>query len=177
MKRSLSIILAIGCVISMSACATRWSGNDYFKKQPVGVEPDQQVSGEALLQRKETLRRLHRDLKSVKATAESLRRHRDLEGIASLEGFVHPYFEQQIEPLISDTGEWHAELQLLEANLLFAQAEVLYELRDARRLAKIARRIHNRFASSKSMLVEYPIGEQSTVQNALEDLEYKREIL
>ena len=76
-----------------------------------------------------------------------------------------------MQSLLSEEEEgWHSELALLDANLLFAQAAVLVELREKRRVGKLIREIARRFVGMETMLVEYPIGEQSTLTHALTDL-------
>ncbi len=177
MRPMLLTALSCTCLLMLSACAGRWTGSDYYQAQPVATEADRQVSGEALAQRKQSLRRVHRDLKSIHATAESLRRHRELEGIAAFEGFVHPYFREHVEPLLDEADGWHPELQLLQANLLFAQAAVLIELRDTARLSNLTRRIGKRFQGKKNLLIEYPLGKESTLEHALRDLSRGRGLL
>ncbi len=169
-RRPLATPLLAGLLLALAlgACATRWTGSDYYVEQAPAVEPDHQLSGEALVQRKQTLRRLHRDLKSFHSATQGMRRHRNLAGISSFEAFLHPFLERQVEPLVAGPGaSWHPELELLQANLLFAEAALLIELRDRRRLSRVAFKIGRRFAGRGHMLVEYPLGEESTLQAAL----------
>ena len=171
--RNFATALAAACVIAATACAPRWTGSDYFERHAQAVEPDTQVTGEALIQQKQKMRRVHRDLKSFHATAESLRRHRNLEGIESLEAFLHPYLRHHVAPLVAaQSPTWHPELELLQANLMFAEAAVLIELRDRGRLRRITNQIKIRFGR-KSMLVEYPLGSESTLAKGLKDLTRK----
>jgi len=154
-----------------SACASPWTGSDYYEPQAKLTEADAHLEGEALEQRKGQMRRAHRDLVSLHETARSLRRHRSFDDIRVFEGFVDPYFEEHVQSLLSQEEEgWHSELALLDANLLFAQAAVLVELREKRRVGRVIREIAKRFVGMETMLVEYPIGEQSTLAHALTDL-------
>ena len=165
-------------LLILTACATRWTGSDYYVEQAPAVEPDTQLSGEALSQRKQSLRRLHGDMKSFHTTAQALRRHRNLAGILAFEAFLHPFLARQVEPLVAGPGSsWHPELQLLKANLLLAEAAVLIELRDKRRLSAVVIHIESRFAGRGHMLVEYPLGDESTLRAALRALYRKGRLL
>lgn len=175
--RSIAVAVAAACIIASTACTSRWTGSDYFERHAQVTEPDTQVTGETLIQQKQKMRRLHRDLKSLHATAESLRRHMNVEGIASLEAFLYPYLRHHAEPLVTaQSPTWHPELELLQANLMFAKAAVLIELRDRYGLRRVTNQIEIRFGR-KSMLVEYPLGSESTLAKGLKDLVRKGEIL
>jgi hypothetical protein len=164
----LAPILALALVC---ACASPWTGTDYYEPQPKLTEADAHLEGEALEQRKDQMRRAHRDLVSLHETARSLRRHWSFNDIRSFEGFVDPYLAEHVHSLLSEEEEgWHSELALLDANLLFAQAALLVELREKRRVGSVIREIARRFVGMETMLVEYPIGEQSTLAHALLDL-------
>lgn len=163
-------LAAIAMLATLWACASPWTGTDYYEPQAKLTEADAHLEGEALEQRKDQMRRAHRDLVSLHETARSLRRHRSLNDIRVFESFIDPYFEDHVQALLSEDEGWHSELALLDANLLFAQAAVLVELREKRRVGGVIREIARRFVGMETMLVEYPIGEQSTLAHALIDL-------
>ncbi len=164
-------LVAIAIATLGFACASPWTGTDYYEPQQKLTEADAHLEGEALEQRKDQMRRAHRDLISLHETARSLRRHRSFDDLHVFRGFVDPYFEAHVQTLLSEEEEgWHSELALLDANLLFAKASVLIELREKRRVARVIREIDRRFKGMETMLVEFPIGEQSTLARALIEL-------
>ena len=56
----------------------------------------------------------------------------------------------------------------LDANLRFMQAELLAEMRYTRRVQEAIDDIATRYAGRESMLVEYPVGEQRPLGEALQ---------
>ena len=62
------------------------------------------------------------------------------------------------------------ELMALDANLRFAQADVLIQMRDPRRVERVIEEIERRFEGRGSMLVEYPLGSQGTLSEGVKRL-------
>ncbi len=177
MNSKSALVATFIALLVLPACAGRWTGSDYLSAQPVSTEPDEQLAGESLEQQKRALRRTHDDLKAIQLTAQSLRRHRNIQGIEAFESFVQPFIADQVRPLLDEEPQWHPELKLLKANLMFAEAAVWLELRDSGRVSKVTRRIEKALSGEKNMLVEYPLGDESTVEQALRDLARGRGIL
>jgi hypothetical protein len=85
--------------------------------------------------------------------------------------FLSAYMGLHLDPLLR--SEWqsrHPELMALDANLRLAQAEVLIQMRDPRRVQAVLDEIRSRFGGRDGMLVESPSGGQGTLRDALKRL-------
>ncbi len=157
------------------ACASPARFDGEFEAVPVSGEESAPLGGEALAQRGRDLRRALRDLRHHHATLEGLHRRRDRNGLALMGGFLDRYLGTYLEPLLR--SEWqsrHPELAALDANLRFAQAEVLIQLRSPGRVQDVIDEIERRYAGREEMLVAYPIGAQSTLAEGLAQLRSRK---
>lgn len=167
--------LGAGTALLLTACSTTWTGSDYFARSAPVTEADSQIAGEALEQRKLKMRRAHQDLVSLHATVETLRRHKSLTDIRVMESYLDGYLDEYVDPMISEKDEsWHPELQVLDANLLFAKAAVLIELRDRSAVDRVIAGIEKRFQGMNNLPVEYPVGTRTTLGQGLRDLHSNR---
>ena len=66
------------------------------------------------------------------------------------------------------------ELTALDANLRFAEAELLIRMREQRRAQKVIDEIERRFAERDDMVIGYPLGQQGTVREGLEVLRERK---
>ena len=124
------LLLLLGAV-SLTACASLLDASDQFQKPERVAEVESHIAGEALAQKKQAMRRAHRDMIGFHATIQGLRRHSDRQGVEVLEAFVRPYLSTHVDPLLTQNREnWHPELLPLDANLLFAKAAILIQLQD-----------------------------------------------
>jgi len=133
------------------------------------------LGGEALAQRKQEMSRALGDLRHIHATLDSLIERRDNDGIGTFEDFVSRYMGIHLVPLLR--AEWqsaHPELMALDANLRLVEAEVLVLMRYPRKVQEVIDDIEHRFEGRENMLVEYPVGEQSTLGEALELLRERK---
>jgi len=138
---------------------------------PEIIEPRVFLGGEALAQKKERIRRVHADLVHLFEGYQRVERQLKTDDQEKLESFIRPYIESQATPLIA-TGDqpWNPDLRLLEANLLFATGALYGAMGDADELAGVATTIEGRFVGYETLLVEYPIGETQTIENAVAGL-------
>ena len=167
--------LAAATALLLCSCSTTWTGSDYFARSAPVTEADSQIAGEALEQRKLKMRRAHRDLVALHATIETLRRHKSLTDISVMDSYLDPYLDEHVDEMLSQKGEsWHAELQVLDANLLFAKAAVLIEMRDKGAVDSVILGIEKRFRGLDDLPVEYPIGTRTTLGRGLRDLQSNR---
>ncbi len=165
---ALALALATGC-------ANTWTGSDYFEHTARIDEADAYVAGEALAQRKQEMERAKGDLVHFHATLRSLRRHKSEMDIQAFEAFLRPYLAERVDPLVApDQAGWHPELQRLDANLLFAKGAVLVELRDHRAIDRLLRQIERRYADLDDLLVEFPMGKQTTLARGVRELTRQR---
>jgi len=137
----------------------------------IAAEETTPLSGSALLERREELERAQRDLRHFRSTAESLSNHRDRRGSDLFRAFVHAYMGMHLDPLL--TSEWqsrHPELAATDANLRLIKADVLVQMREVGRAQQVIDDLGRRFKGREDMLIEFPIGHQTTLRQALEIL-------
>jgi hypothetical protein len=158
----LCLWLAAGCVVSNHAPPDLLPGD-------TAAEDSAPLGGEALTQRKLEMRRAHADMVHFHVTLASLQFRRDKNGLVQFGKFLDTYLGTHVDPLLA--GEWqsrHPELDALDANLRFAKAELLIQLRSPRRAQAVIEEIERRFQGREQMLVDYPFGEQSALGDGLE---------
>ncbi|MBW2271810.1 MAG: hypothetical protein JRG96_00960 [Deltaproteobacteria bacterium] len=146
-------------------------GFDEVAFQQINVEDSAPLGGEALAQRKVEMRRALSDMLAFHETMASMIERRDSRSISIFDDFMATYMGTHLDPLLRP--EWpsgHPELISLDANLRFAQAEILVQMRYPRRVQRVIDDIDRRYQGRGTMLVNYPIGEQNTLEVALERL-------
>ena len=127
-----------------------------------------QLAGEALAQRKYSMRRVRRDLARFRATHEQLSRHGKHDGQRRFEAFVRPFLDRRVAPLIAtDDAISHVELRPFHAELLLSKALLLHQMEDERGVRETIRRLQDDFAAVDSMLVLYPTGEAITLAQGI----------
>jgi hypothetical protein len=154
--------LGAGCVISHKAPPDLLPGD-------TAAEDSAPLGGEALTQRKHEMRRAYADMVHFHVTLASLQYRRDKNGLVLFSKFLDTYLGTHVEPLLA--GEWqsrHPELDSLDANLRFAKAELLIQLRSPRRAQVAIDELERRFSGREDMLIDYPFGEQRALGEGLE---------
>lgn len=127
------------------------------------------LGGEALAQRRMDLARAWRDLLHFDATMQSLVDRRDSRSVALLDGYLAQYMEQHLDPMLRPAWQsTHPEVMALDANLRFMKAQILADMRYTRKVQASIEDIEVRFRGREGMLVEYPIGEQRPLGEALD---------
>jgi hypothetical protein len=89
--------------------------------------------------------------------------------------FLDDYLGEHLDPLLA--REWqsqHAEIQGLDANLRLLEADVFLLMRRPQQMQRVLDEIERRYADRPDLLVDYPVGEQSTLAEALEILERRK---
>jgi hypothetical protein len=126
------------------------------------------LGGEALSQRKQDLERAYRDMSAFHSTILSLIDRRDSRGSEVFEEFVSEYMGRHLDPLIrADWQSSHPEIMAMDATLRFMQAEMLIQMRYPRRVQDKIEDIELRYEARGSLLIDYPVGQQSTLTEAL----------
>jgi hypothetical protein len=147
---------------------------EYNEPSELAVE-ESPLGGEALVQRRQDLGRAYGDMVAFQATMASLIDRRDSRGLSAFDEFVATYMGRHLDPLL--TSMWqssHPELMAVDANLRFMKADVLVQMRYPRRVQRVIDDIELRYAGRESMLVAYPVGEQTTISQALEILKTRK---
>jgi hypothetical protein len=161
----LSLVLAsqfLGC-----AGGVEPTGLDEMERTAAAEEAP--LGGEALARRRLDLDRAWRDLIHFDVTMQSLSDRKDSRGVALLDGFLDQYMSEHLDPLLLPLWQSsHPEVMGLDANLRFMKAQVLSEMRYPRRVQETIDDIAIRYQGRESMLVEYPVGEQRPLGEALD---------
>ena len=99
--RRVSLALIVGGALLSTGCAFQANRDSaYFDRQSGRDAVESQLAGEALSQRKYSMRRVRRDLASFRLTLEQLQRHGKATGITRFERFARPYLEERVDPLV-----------------------------------------------------------------------------
>jgi hypothetical protein len=162
------LLLAIS-IGQLLGCA---AGTDLDYEYDAAVAEDEApLGGEALAQRRMDLTRAWRDLLHFDATMQSLVDRRDNRSVAMLDDFLAQYMAEHLDPMLRPAWQSsHPELMALDANLRFMKAQILADMRYQSKVQKAIDDIEDRFYGREGMLVEYPVGEQRPLGEALEIL-------
>jgi len=162
-------LVTLCCAVLAAGCAfDRHGGSAYFEQQSGRDAVEKQLAGEALSQRKYSMRRVRRDLASFRTTLEQLQRHGKAAGIERFERFARPYIERRVDPLVDSANTAsHPELRPFHAELLLSKAVLMDQMRDRRAVLRTIDRLEDEFASMGSMLVLYPTGEAVTLEQSV----------
>lgn len=166
-RTNLPSLLALLLALPILGCAAG-SDRDLEARLAESAEEEAPLGGEALAQRRMDLGRAWRDLLHFQATMESMVDRKDSRGVALLDGFLDEYMGRHLDGLLRP--QWqssHPEVMALDANLRFMKAELLAQMRYTRRVQDAIDDIESRFTGRESMLVEYPVGEQQSLGEAL----------
>jgi hypothetical protein len=156
----LAAALMVGCLGG--------AGARYADDTTLGAVAEAPLGGEALSQRKQDLERAYRDISAFYTTILSLIDRRDTRGSEVFEEFVGEYMGRHLDPLIR--AGWqssHPEVMAMDATLRFMKAEMLVQMRYPRRVQDVIEDIEVRYAARGSLLVDYPVGQQTTLTEAL----------
>lgn len=159
----------------LAACASTPEIPDVLIPNETAAEENTPLGGEALGLRKRELERARRDMRHFHATLESLHERGERSGIILFNQYLDRYMGIHLAPLLR--GEWqsrHPELMAVDANLRLTQADVLIQMRAPRRVQEVIDELERRFAGRGSMLVEYPPGGQTTLEDALQILRERK---
>lgn len=159
----------LALALGLPGCAFGPGGEGAFFDRTSGRDAvESQLSGEALAQRKYSMRRVRRDLARFRLTLEQLQRHGKASGIERFERFTRPYIERRVDPLVQheDTVS-HPELRPFHAELLLSKAILMHQMGDRRTVRQTIERLEREFASMGSMLVLYPTGQAVTLDQGV----------
>ena len=85
-----------------------------------------------------------------------------------LSNFLNAFIANHLDPLLRPSWQSeHPELTALDANLRLVKVGVLIQLRDTRRAQQALDEIRRRFEGRETMLVEFPIGSEGSLADAL----------
>jgi hypothetical protein len=153
----------------LTGCAGGASSN--LDGSLAATEDEAPLGGEALAQRRMDLRRAWRDLLHFDETMRSLVDRRDSRSVALLDGYVAQYMEQHLDPMLRPAWQsTHPEVMAIDANLRFMKAQILADMRYTSKVQDSIEDIEARFMGREGMLVEYPVGEQRPLGEALDML-------
>ena len=162
-------------LLAALACASDPDPLHAFDGEETVREQNTPLGGAALAQRRRELERAYRDLAQHRTTLLDLRHRGDRSGTLLFGGFLDAYIDRHLNPLLR--SEWqsrHPELSALDASLRLVEAEVFVELRDTGRVQEALDEVARRFEGRESLLVDYPIGQQSQLGAAIEALRKRK---
>ena len=168
-RRFLTAAVSVS-TLALGACATDPRGD--FEDQTVLVAQDElAIGGEALVQRKLELERAVADMGDFLETLESMKDRGNERGIELFRGFLDRYLITHIRPLLAPVWQsQHPELISYDANLRFIQTELLIQLAYNKWARDVIDDLFDRYKERGNMLVEYPVGNQTTLREALATL-------
>lgn len=166
----------IGLLAAIAICAAACSGaRPMYEVSDDLVVEEAPLGGEALLQRRLDMERALGDMLAFQATMASLIDRRDSKGLSTFDEFVAKYMGRHLDPLlVSRWQSTHPEVQAIDINLRFVKADVLVQMRYPRRVQDSINDIQIRYQGRDDMLVEYPVGEQSTLAEAIAILKERK---
>ena len=163
-------LAVLAAALILAACRTP-SAPDTLLVPEEAAAKSRPLGGQSLAQRKQELDRAWRDMVHFHVTLESLRHRKDRNGLVLFSGFVDAYMGTHLDTLLEpDWQSEHPELQGIDANVRLVQAETYMQLRSPQRMQRALDEIERRYAGRGDMLVDYPVGEQSTLAEAIETL-------
>jgi len=153
----------------LAGCAA--GTNPGLDESLAAIEDEAPLGGEALAQRRMDLGRAWRDLLHFDETMRSLVDRRDSRSVSLLDGYLSQYMEQHLDPMLQPAWQsTHPEVMALDANLRFMKAQILADMRYTSKVQDSIEDIESRFMGREGMLVEYPVGEQRPLGEALDML-------
>lgn len=170
LSKKLFLAASLGLALGLAGCASNDGPSETEAAQQAALE-ETALNGEALSQRRTDLMRAWRDLVRLDVTMQALSDRNDSPSIVLLDNFIAEYMAKHLDPLLKP--EWqssHPEVMALDANLRFMKAQLLSNMRYPRKVQESIDDIEDRFEGRESMLVEYPVGEQRALGEALEML-------
>ncbi len=173
--RTASFALAGLALAGWLGCNTPPEIPDTFGVEETSAEETTPLGGEALDLRKREMSRAHRDMKHFQVTLRSLHEHSDRNGKILFGQFLDAFIGLHLDPMLrSDWQSNHPELMALDAGLRLAKADVLIQMRQQRRAQQVLDELLLRFEGRENMLVDYPVGGQTTLGQALEMLRQRK---
>ena len=167
MTHRILLAAALATILGLTACASD-PRKDFAEETSLSTVEEEAFGGEALAQRKLELERANADLGDFLDTLTSMRDRGDEHGIELFRRFVDRYLLTHVGPLLAPKWQsHHPELIRYDANLRFVQSELLLELAYKKWAKDQIKELRNRYAERGNMLVEYPIGQQNTLREAL----------
>ena len=160
--------LLVGLATLALGCASDERIADDWMAKASTREASAPLGGEALAQRKLDLDRCYRDLGHFLATTEAVHRRDDRNGLIMLHEFIDFYIGKHVIPMLEP--EWqsrHPEVALLDANARLAVSALWVKLGAASSAERMLDEIDRRFKDRGEMLVGYPIGNESTLHDAV----------
>lgn len=169
--------LALAAILAFAGCASNPRAPLPFVETEPELVMDESgpLGGDALAQRKRDMQRSYRDMSHFHATLESLKNKRKRSASIQLSNFLNVYMSTHLDPLLHPSWQSeHPELMALDANLRLVKAGVMIELRDTRRAQQTLDEIRRRFEGRETMLVEFPVGSQRSLAEALAGLSKRK---
>jgi hypothetical protein len=168
-QRSLQWVSVFCLVLLVSGCALLHAPAE--TSPSLHAELSEPLAGEALAMRRVDLERAWRDMVSFQLTLRGILDRNDRRGSGVLDDFLARYMGEHLDPLLlSGWQSSHPELAAIDASLRLIKAEMLIDMRSPKQVQHTLDEIVKRFVGRGELLVEYPVGDQRTLLEALDHL-------
>ena len=161
-------LMASALLLSLAGCLGSEEPESHWIGTAPAAEETAPLAGAALEQRREQMVRAQRDLAHVQTTLESLYYRDDRDGHRRMARFADAYLSMHVDRLLAH--QWqsrHPEVAVVDANLRLAKADVLLRMNQTERAEHVIQELERRFERRHDMLIEYPIGSQRPLGEAL----------
>ena len=133
------------------------------------------MGGQALAERRNEMQSASRDLQQFHTTLIGLRQRKDTKSYRVFKRFVGAYLADHLDPILSRA--WpseHPELAGLDANLRVMKAELLIQMGRRAAAQNVIDDLDRRFEGRDRILVDYPVGAQTTLKTAIQILRERK---
>lgn len=157
--------LLVGCVQQTTVPL------DDFNPESIAVHETEALGGAALMQRKQEMQRAVRDVAAFHKTMEGMIARRDTGSVRIFADFLDRYMGKHLEPMLKP--EWqskHPELVDLDVTLRIQMTSMLVQMRKPKQVERSLLDIMTRYRGRESTLIDYPLGEQSSLGEAIASL-------
>jgi len=175
LERSRSLLLALLATGLGLGCASPGPDRDAFAPEEPIAEETTPLGGEGLALRRREMQRAYQYMGHFQTTLRGLDLREDRSGKVIFSQFLDAYMGLHLDPLLNTAWQSdHAELMALDAGLRLSKAELLIWMRLPGRAQRVIDELKKRFEGRETMLVDYPIGGQTTLGQAVEMLKLRK---
>jgi len=159
----LSALIAVGCA------SQHLEG---FDEKSITVDESSALAGAALFQRKQEMQRAAGDVVAMYTSMEDMMDRVDRRSVYIFSEFIEAYMQTHLDPMLAPSWQSaHAELVDLDANLRVMKTAMLIQMKRPVEVKDAVEDIQRRYQGRGSLLINYPVGAQSTLSEVVALLE------
>jgi hypothetical protein len=131
-------------------------------------EESPEAAGQALIQRRHDLERIHSGLLALRDSVDVIRSRPDPVNRELIGDFAFAYLAMHVDPLLAPGWQSASPaLEGLDAEMRLLEAELLMRLEHRSDAERVLDEIERRFAQRSDLVVNYPVGKQSSLTEAV----------